>query len=112
MIAQQIERIRLRHGAGYTDRLCQAAGISRATFYRLRRLAEEPRQEADLRGLIQEIALAWPSYGYRRITAELHRRGHAVNHKRVLRLMRQDNLLCLRKRRFAITTDSAHSLPI
>lgn len=69
-------------------------------------------RDADLRGLIQEIALAWPSYGYRRITAELRRQGHQVNHKRVLRLMREDNLLCLRKRRFAGTTDSDHGLPV
>lgn len=112
MIAHQIERIRLRHGAGFANRLCRAAGISRATFYRLRMKPEDAEQQADLRGLIQEIALAWPSYGYRRITAELHRRGIAVNHKRVLLLMRRDNLLCLRKRRFAITTDSSHALPV
>ena len=48
---------------------------------------------------MQQIALEFPSYGYRRISEELKRRGFAVNHKRVLRLMRQDNLLCLRRRR-------------
>jgi transposase InsO family protein len=58
------------------------------------------------------VALAWPPYGYRRVTAELRRRGVAANHKRVLRLMREDNLLCLRKRRYAITTDSGHDLPV
>jgi transposase InsO family protein len=65
-----------------------------------------------LRDHIRRIALDWPEYGYRRITAELHRRGVEVNHKRVLRLMREDNLLCLRKRRFISTTDSRHSLTI
>ncbi len=65
-----------------------------------------------LRDRIQRIALDWPCYGYRRITAELHRRGIEANHKRVLRLMREDNLLCLRKRRFILTTDSRHSLTI
>jgi putative transposase len=65
-----------------------------------------------LRDHIQRIALDWPQYGYRRITVELHRRGVEVNHKRALRLMREDNLLCLRKRRFISTTDSCHSLTI
>jgi transposase InsO family protein len=65
-----------------------------------------------LRDLIQQIALEWPAYGYRRITAELRRRGQPVNRKRVLRLMRADNLLCLRKRRFVHTTNSDHRLPI
>jgi transposase InsO family protein len=66
----------------------------------------------ELRDQIQKIALAWPAYGSRRITAELRRRGWVVNRKRVQRLMRQDNLLCLRKRRFVATTDSDHALPV
>jgi len=66
----------------------------------------------ELRDQIQKIALAWSAYGSRRMTAELRRRGWAVNRKRVQRLMRQDNLLCLRKRRFVVTTDSDHSLPV
>ncbi len=60
----------------------------------------------------RRIAAACSCYGYRRITEEWHRQGFKVNHKRVLRLMRQDNLLCLRKRRFVATTDSDHGLPI
>ena len=62
----------------------------------------------DLRDAIQRIALEWPSYGRPRITAELRRRGWTVNPKRVYRLMREDNLLCVRKRKFVITTDSNH----
>ena len=62
----------------------------------------------DLRDAIQRIALEWPSYGRRRITEELRRRGWAVNPKRVYRLMREDNLLCVRKRKFVVTTDSNH----
>ena len=58
------------------------------------------------------MTLAWPAYGYRRITAELQRRGQVVNRKRVLHLMREDNLLCLRKRRFVHTTNSDHRLPV
>jgi len=52
------------------------------------------------------------AYGYRRITAELQRRGFDINHKRVLRMMREDNLLCVRRRSFLVTTDSRHCLPI
>ncbi len=66
----------------------------------------------ELRDEMQKIALQSPSYGYRRITAELQRRDFAVNHKRVLRLMREDNLLCIRRRAFVTTTDSRHSLPV
>ena len=65
-----------------------------------------------LRDALQRIALEFPSYGWPRMTAELRRRGWAVNHKRVYRLMRQDNLLCLRRRRFVVTTDSGHGLPV
>ena len=63
----------------------------------------------DLRDAIQKIAVGWPSYGRPRITAELLRRGWEVNPKRVYRLMREDNLLCVRKRKFVITTDSNHT---
>jgi transposase InsO family protein len=62
----------------------------------------------DLRDAIQRIAVEWPSYGRPRITAELRRRGWRVNPKRVYRLMREDNLLCVRRRKFVVTTDSNH----
>ena len=65
-----------------------------------------------LRDAIQKQALQMPAYGYRRITAALQRAGWEVNRKRVLRLMRADNLLCLRKRAFVRTTDSDHELPV
>jgi transposase InsO family protein len=86
----------------------QALGLSRATYYR--HLVNPPvtDPDIDLRDAIQRLALQWPQYGYRCITKELHRQGNIVNHKRVLRLMREDNLLCLRKRRFILTTDSNH----
>src|SRR5262250_2204989 len=58
------------------------------------------------------VALEFPSYGWPRMTRELRRRGWKVNHKRVYRLMREDNLLCLRKRKFVVTTDSPHDLPV
>jgi len=65
-----------------------------------------------LRNDIQHIALRWPAYGYRRVHAELVRQGWKVNHKRVLRLMRGDNLLCVRRPKFVFTTDSRHGLTI
>jgi putative transposase len=96
--------------------LCEALEISRATFYRQREQALKPDPvEMIIRDHIQRIALEWPSYGYRSITAELARRyqDEPVNHKRVLRIMREDNLLCLRKhRRFIVTTDSRHGYRI
>ena len=66
----------------------------------------------ELRDEIQRIALEFTYYGSRRVTAELNRRGWGVNHKRVQRMMREDNLLCLRKRRFVVTTNSSHNLPV
>jgi len=65
-----------------------------------------------LRDKIQEIALEFPSYGYRRITAEFQNRGYEVNHKRVLRIMHQDNLLCRNTEFKPMTTDSSHGLPV
>ncbi len=91
--------------------VCRALGMSRATLYRQRDI--EVEAETEVRDVIQRIALEMPFYGYRRITAELKRRGQRVNHKCVLRLMREDNLLCLRrKRRFMVTTDSRHAHPV
>jgi putative transposase len=93
--------------------MCWLAGMSRTGYYR--RLAEEDPAEEDMevRAAIQEIALAHQRrYGYRRITAELRRRGLQVNHKRVVRWMRDDNLLAIRSRRYVITTDSQHELEV
>jgi transposase InsO family protein len=93
--------------------MCQLAGVSRASFYRS--LVEHHPQEEDMevRGTIQQIALAHRRrYGYRRMTAELRRRGLRVNQKRVLRLMREDNLLAVQPRAFVATTDSQHELEV
>jgi transposase InsO family protein len=92
--------------------MCQLARVSRAGWYRRRSQEPAVRREVELRDQIQKIALGWPSYGSRRMTAQLRRRGWTVNRKRVQRLMRQDNLLCLRKRRFVVTTDSDHPWPV
>jgi putative transposase len=92
--------------------LCATVELSRASYYRSWRTPEEPPETMALRDQLQKIALQFPAYGYRRITRELQRHGHAVNHKRVLRLMRQDNLLCLRRKSFLQTTDAGHPFPV
>ena len=92
--------------------LCQMTGLSRAGYYRWRVPPPSFPVEMELRDAMQQVALEFPAYGYRRITFELNRRGFAVNHKRVLRLMRADNLLCLRHKSFVVTTDSRHNLPV
>jgi transposase InsO family protein len=92
--------------------LCQMTGLSRAGYYRWRVPPLILPVEMELRDQMQQVALESPAYGYRRITAELQPRGFEINHKRVLRLMREDNLLCLRRRSFVVTTDSNHNLRI
>jgi putative transposase len=94
------------------ERMCALAGVSRRSFYRFNPEAEPVERDMDLRDAIQRIALEMPSYGRPRITAELRRQGWVVNAKRVHRIMREDNLLCLRRRKFLVTTDSKHGFPI
>jgi transposase InsO family protein len=91
------------------ERMCGLAGVSRAGYYRHWQASEPRREETGLRDAIQRLALAHRHYGYRRIAAALAREGWQANRKRVLRLMREDNLLCLRKGAFVpVTTDSRH----
>jgi len=87
-------------------------GLNRAGFYRSRTPRQAKPVEMEIRSEMQKIAVESRAYGYRRITAELHKRGFAVNHKRVLRMMREDNLLCVRRRKFVVTTDSHHNLRV
>ncbi len=91
-------------------RMAELGGMSRASFYRRQNdtTLEKVDRDMDLRDAIQRIALEWPCYGRPRITAELKRQGWEVGSNRVLKLMRLDNLLCVRKRRFVVTTDSDH----
>lgn len=99
-------------GSGTIQRLCRQAGVSRAGYYRQWRKSAPRAHDTALQGLIQAVVLAnRQQRGYRYITHELRREhGMIVNHKRVLRLMRQDNLLCLRHKPFVpTTTDSRHS---
>ena len=97
-------------GTKEIERMCRLAGVSRAGYYRHWQASAPRREENGLRDAIQRLALAHPHYGYRRIAALLGREGWRVNHKRVLRIMHTDNLLCLRKAAFVpTTTDSRHS---
>jgi len=91
-----------------------AVGLSRSTIGRRLRAAVATAAERDMqrRQQIQAVALEMRSYGYRPITKELHRRGIIINKKVVLRLLRADNLLCLRRRAFVSTTDSQHQLTV
>lgn len=86
--------------------------LSRSRYYRKRANQEAEGKELELRDRIQQVALEWPAYGYRRITAQLKRIGLLINRKRVLKYMRIDNLLCIRKRRFVRTTRSDDALPV
>lgn len=92
--------------------MCEASGVSRASFYRGWQSKEPKTEQVALRDAIQRLALKKRQRGYRLVTQHLKREGWLVNHKRVLRLMREDNLLCIRRRRFVITTDSDHSWKI
>ncbi len=92
------------------ERMCALAGVSRSAYYRRWGQSAPLREETALRDVIQRLALANRHYGYRRIGALLRRDGWCVNHKRLVRIMREDNLLCLRKPLFKPpTTDSRHS---
>jgi putative transposase len=100
-------------GSFSIERMCQLAQVSRAGFYRFLQGGAPTEEEMDVRSAIQAIAVEHRRrYGYRRITAELRRRGKLVNHKRVSRIMREDNLLAVQPRAFVVTTDSAHDLEV
>jgi putative transposase len=100
-------------GSMSIERMCQLAQVSRAGFYRSLQERQPMEEEMEVRSTIQQIALEHRRrYGYRRVTAELRRRGMLVNHKRVSRLMREDNLLAVQPRAFVVTTDSRHEFEV
>jgi transposase InsO family protein len=87
-------------------RACQLLGLNRGSYYRIR---EQPAPAVDalaLRQAMEQVVLEFPAYGYRRVTKSLQRAGWRVNHKRVLRLMREERWLCRWKRRWVRTTAS------
>jgi len=94
------------------QRMCQLAGISRASFYRHWEKEEPTAAEMELRHAMQRLAMAHRHYGYRRITVLLRRKGFMVGPKKVRRLMREDNLLAIRRRKFVVTTDSDHNFGV
>ena len=99
----------LPQGQATVKRLCGLSGLSRAGYYRHWRASAPRQEETSTRDAIQRLALAHRHYGHRRIAVQLRRDGLVVNKKRVLRLMRMDNLLALRKRPFVpVTTNSKH----
>lgn len=95
------------------ERMCQLAQVSRAGFYRSLQERLPVKEEMEVRSTIQQIVLEHRRrYGYRRVTVELRRHGLLVNHKRVSRLMREDNLLAVQPRAFVVTTDSKHEFEV
>ncbi len=95
------------------ERMCQLAQVSRAGLYRWLQEPQPVERDMEVRSAIQQIAMEHRRrYGYRRISAELRRRGMPVNHKRVARIMREDNLLAVQLRQFVGTTKSDHKLEV
>jgi transposase InsO family protein len=103
----------LLQGSLSIERMCQLVPVSRRSFYRSLKEQRPAEEATEVRSVIQQIALEHRRrYGYRRITAELRRRGMQVNHKRVVRIMRKDNLLALQPKCFKVTTNSNHNFEI
>lgn len=95
------------------ERMCLLARVSRAGFYRFLKAQVPNDEDTEVRSAIQQVALQHRRrYGYRRVTAELKRRGMQVNHKRVARIMREDNLLAVQPKEFVTTTDSNDALEV
>jgi putative transposase len=91
------------------ERMCQLAGVSRASYYRHWDTVAPEEAEMAVRASIQKVVLAHRRrYGYRRVAVDLRRQGMVINHKRVLRIMREDNLLAIRYRKYILTTNSQH----
>jgi putative transposase len=103
-----IAHLHQEHAAASIRHLCRLAQVSRSWFYDRPSTPDHPARDVALRDAIEELVLAFPGYGYRRVTHALARDGWTVNHKRVLRVMRDEALLCQLSRQFVVTTDSQH----
>ncbi len=88
--------------------LCELFGVSRSWYYDKPGAEEKAERDVELRDAIERIVLEFPGYGYRRVTEQLRREGWDTNHKRALRVMRQESLLCQLRKRFVVTTNSTH----
>src|SRR6185312_5968263 len=112
-IYDQIREVMSMQGRMSVERMCGLASVSRAGFYRSLQERQPDLEEMELRSAIQGVVIEHRlRYGYRRVTAELRYRGFLANHKRVVRLMRMDNLLALRRAAFVATTDSNHEFQV
>lgn len=107
-----IAQARQEHPELSIRRLCELFGVGRTWFYAHPSPEAVASRDVALRDAIERIVLEFPGYGYRRVTKALQRDGWMVNHKRVLRVMREESLLCQLKRRFVTTTDSGHGRPV
>jgi putative transposase len=103
-----IADIRQSYPALSVRHLCQLLGINRSWLYARADRPTQAERDLELRDAIEQVVLEFPGYGYRRVTKALQREAWDVNHKRVLRVMRQEALLCVLKRSFVTTTNSAH----
>lgn len=108
LIGQQRQRTPTRS----VRRMCRVLALQRTTYYRWRWTGHGRKHDGPLRGHLRRLALAWPAYGYRRLTHALRRRGIVANHKRVRRLLHEEQLVHRRRRRFVGTTDSRHGCPV
>ena len=112
-IYDQIREVMPMQGSLSIERMCLLARVSRAGFYRFLKAHVPCEEDTEVRSVIQQVALQHRRrYGYRRVTAELKRRGMLVNHKRVARIMREDNLLAVQPKEFVTTTDSSDALEV
>ena len=108
-----IQQVHEDHPDLSIDYLCHLFEVSRSWYYEHIVQPEDDEEETALRDRIEEIILEFSGYGYRRVTHALHREGKQVNHKRVLRIMREESLLCRIKKSFVIkTTNSRHRFPV
>jgi len=105
-----IAQVRQDHPNLSVRRLCELLGLSRSWYYDRPCAPTQAERDMRLRDAIERLVLAFPGYGYRRVAKALQREGWDVNHKRVLRVMRRESLLCQLQRRFVPTTDSRHAL--
>lgn len=95
-----IHEYRQEHPEASVRQMCSLLGVSRSWFYEKPLLSEPTEEDTSLRDAIERLCLAFPGYGYRRVTAQLHRDGWTVNHKRVLTVMQNESLLCRLQRAF------------
>jgi len=108
-----IEHAHQQHPELSVERLCELFSVSRSWYYERGGQPESDAEEIALRDEIERIILEFSGYGYRRVTHALKRQGWDVNHKRVLRIMREESLLCHLKKRFVVmTTNSRHGFPV